>query len=79
MSEFEARYEIDDGYVGKSRPKYFAISEHDLEDDMCDEELRRLFYELMRENFEQNIKPGEVNLDEFVTWAQERIKEMDDE
>lgn len=69
--KFKARYEVDDGYVGKDRPQYFSISEEDIEDDMDDDQLEQMFYDIMQEEFEQHVIPYAVNVDEFVIWAKE--------
>ncbi len=69
MGKFKAIYDVSDGYVGKSRPKYFTIAEGELDNDMTEDELRELFQQSMQNNFEQDITPYQQNEDEFVEWA----------
>jgi hypothetical protein len=66
---FEARYEVEDGYAGKSRPQRFKIRSGDLEGDMSDAELEKLFSVAVQDDFEQRIYPTEGNVEEFKTWA----------
>jgi len=79
--KFQAEYEVDDGYVGPARPKYFEIFEEDIEDDMEDEDFEDLFYVEMDEAFNQDISPYPRNLEEFKVWAREvrdKKKEMEE-
>lgn len=78
MSKFQCTYEVDDGYAGGSRPKHFSIDESDIEEDMTENELRILFENEMRNDFEQRVSPFQKNEDEFVEWAKERLKEKTD-
>jgi len=50
-------YEIEDGYVGKSRPHYVVIPDEDLEECETDQEKEELIESLVVEHFEQNIYP----------------------
>lgn len=72
-NKFTARYCIDDGYVG-NRPKYFSISEHDIEDDMDESELRSLYQESVDDAFRRDISAYGENENEFVEWALATIK-----
>lgn len=67
--KFEVRYEVEDGYVGKSRPQFFKIDSSEIEDDMGDEELSELYHDMVQNDFDQKISPGGENLDEFLDWA----------
>lgn len=71
--KFQARYQIDDGYYGGLRLHYFTISASDLEDDMDDEALERFYEESVQDDFEQHISPKSERVDEFVSWAKERL------
>ena len=71
--QFKGSYEVEDGYVGKSRPKYFSVSALDLADDMTDDELRDLYSEAADEHFRQCVTFALSKEDEFVEWAREQI------
>lgn len=74
MSEtFEGTYEVDDGYVGKGRPKPFEIDADDLDDDMTDDEIAELYDNSARDAFEQEVTYYTNNGDEFLAWAREQL------
>ena len=73
--KFSCIYQVDDGYVGGGRPKYFNISESDLEEDMDESALEELFQECMQDHFEQHVSPYQKNMDEFIEWAKQRLQE----
>jgi len=75
--EFEATYEVDDGYAGSNRPQYFNVEDYELYEDMDDDEIKEIFFSLMQEDFQMSVSPYATNLDEFVEWAKERIKNME--
>lgn len=77
-SIFTIRYGIDDGYAGGDRPQSFQFHDSDLEDDMDDEALERLYYEAIQTDFEQKISPYGKNIGEFMEWAREKIKQWDE-
>lgn len=70
---FEACYQVDDGYVGKHRPKTFKIYANQLDEDLSEEELEELYDELVENHFRQNIYPSSERKEEFVQWAKEQI------
>ena len=72
---FEARYQVEDGYAGGTRPQYFTIDAGDLEDDMTDDELESLYHEKCEEDMRQKIGCGPNRIDEFVAWAREQLNE----
>ncbi len=77
MSEkFEASYEIEDGYAGRSRPQSFCIDPQDIMEDMDEEDLREMYRDMVQEDFQQKIAPFGTNEDEFVEWA---LSQMEDE
>ena len=73
MSKFKARYEVGDGYVGGSRPRYFNIDGVDIEDNMDDDALREMFEEFMYENFQETVHPYGQNVEEFIQWAKDQM------
>ena len=77
--EFEITYQVDDGYAGGSRPQYTTILADDLEDDMTDDDLEKLWEQYIQEAFEQKISWWSDSLEEFKDWAHERIEAMKDE
>ena len=75
---FIGRYHVADGYAGGSRPQTFCITLTDLEEDMTDRDLEKLFEDLMHEHFNEFICPEEGNQDEFVEWAKEQLSKRED-
>lgn len=74
--KFEACYQVDDGYVGKRRPKTFTIHAGDLDEEMSDEELEEFYDEAVEEHFRQHIYPSAERKEEFVEWAKQQIAAM---
>jgi hypothetical protein len=77
MEHFRITWEVDDGYVGKSRPQQCFIEENDIEEDMTEEDLRELFSTVIQDSFEQKVNPVSDDESEFLEWAktiQEKIK-----
>jgi len=76
MSDFKAKYEVDDGYAGGSRPQAFTIREgdYDFAPDMTDEFLEEMFCEAIDEHMRQHITFHKVNLTEFIAWARKQIE-----
>ena len=76
---FEGEYEIDDGYCGGARPQYFTVDEQDIDDDMSDSDLEELYEEAAQEHFEEhferNISFHLHDVEGFVEWAKEIIRE----
>jgi hypothetical protein len=75
---FEGTYEVEDDYVGKSRPHHFDIDEYDIEDDMTDDDIEQLYEDFAQADFEQNVSFRLCDVGEFVEWAKERIRERYD-
>ena len=71
MKRFRVKYQVNDGYVGKDRPLYFHISDSDIDDDMCDEDLEELFMDKIQDDFEYKVSPEGENFEEFLEWANE--------
>lgn len=69
--KFKVKYQAADGYVGKERPLYFSINSSEIEDDMDDEALSELYYEMVQNDFEQKVCAEGENLEEFLEWARQ--------
>lgn len=69
--KFTAKYQVADGYVGKSRPQSFTIRAEDIDvsPNMTDEMLEEAFYEMVDEDMRQKTTAEDVNAAEFVAWA----------
>ena len=68
-SKFTVKYQAADGYVGGKRPLSFDIYSSEILDDMSDEELSNLYYDMVQGDFEQKVTAEAENLDEFLEWA----------
>lgn len=66
---FTARYELEDGYVGRGRTQNFRITADEIIPDMTEDDLERLFYERAEEHRDQNIGIAPINYDDFLVWA----------
>lgn len=71
--EFLVKYEVEDGYMGGSRPQSFRINSDLLTEEMTDDEIERSLYEATQEDMLQKISPVVNNSDEFVAWARIQI------
>lgn len=80
MTDFNAKYEVNDGYCGGSRPQGFRIcaGDYDFPANATDDRLLEIFYEAIDEDMRQKISPHNVNEAEFLEWAREQIKSQDD-
>ena len=47
----------------------FDIYSSEILDDMSDEELSSLYYDMVQGDFEQKVTAEAENLDEFLEWA----------
>ena len=81
MSEkFEVTWEVEDGYIGKSRPQRFHISEDDFDisEDATEEEIEEdagiLFDDMLQQEFENNIYPSSDKREDFIEWVKNIIK-----
>lgn len=50
-------YQLDDGYVGPSRPHYVEVDDYSLAECETPEEVENLIGEYVREHMEQRIIP----------------------
>lgn len=69
MEKFKACYEVEDGYCGKSRPKYFNINADEIGDGMSENDLSDLYDSSMYDAFEQQITTYGKNREAFIEWA----------
>lgn len=72
---FTVKYEVDDGYVGGSRPQSFRIREGDFDfsHNMTDEQIKDAFFEAVEEEMRQRISACNTNEDDFLEWARAQI------
>jgi hypothetical protein len=75
---FTVNWEAADGYVGPARPQSFDISVDEIDKDDSEEALRELFDDLLRNDFEERVRPETDDLDRFLEWAKARQAEMED-
>jgi len=66
---FYVEWGVEDGYTGKARTHHFDISSDDIDQDMSEEDLRRLFQDSLQEEFDQRISFYSPDEDAFVEWA----------
>lgn len=74
---FTGRYELEDGYVGGSRPQCFKIPEDAIEVGMGNDALERLFYEFAEEHRNQCIGIAALNCEDFIKWANAKQSERE--
>ena len=57
MAKIKVRWEVADGYAGKSRPQYTTINTEDFDDweEMSEGEKKGHIEEMVQEDFEQKI------------------------
>lgn len=72
---FEGVYEVEDGYCGGGRPQHFTVDSSDLYEGMTDQELEEMYNDSMLSHFNDRIYPVPENMEEFIEWAKEKIKE----
>ena len=75
---FDVTYEVDDGYVGGSRPQGLTISAAEFDADDTEATLRQLFREIVEEDFRQNISWYSSDEDRFIEWALSLRSQDDD-
>ncbi|MBD3351724.1 MAG: hypothetical protein GF364_09590 [Candidatus Lokiarchaeota archaeon] len=51
----KVRWEVNDGYIGKSRPQYTIIDDDDLDECETEEDREKLIEDMIQEDFEQRI------------------------
>lgn len=61
-------WEVEDGYVGPSRPQRTEIYLSDFEDDMTDTDIENMIYDAVKEDFEQKISYFIQNMSDVVEY-----------
>lgn len=51
------KWEVEDGYAGKSRPHYIDVPDDELEECETDQEREKLIDEYVQEEFDSKIFP----------------------
>ncbi len=76
-NEFRVTWGVDDGYAGsRGRPHHFSIHKSELDGDMDEETLTSLFWDSIKNDFEQTIHTYSGQEQEFVEWAKEQIASL---
>ena len=77
-NSFKVEWEVEDGYVGPSRPQRFKVFADDifLSSDMNEEDIINELDFLVDIDFKNKISYTVTNQDEFIEWMKERIKEV---
>lgn len=57
-------WEVDDGYVGKSRPQVTIVPDDELTECVNDDEREQLIRDYVQEDFEMNITWRELSREE---------------
>lgn len=70
-------WEIEDGYVGASRPQKTKIPVEDFEEDMTRDEVQNVLQEYVQEDFEQRVGPAFSDLDGDIDKALRIIEERE--
>ena len=67
--QFEGTWEVEDGYVGASRPQSFVIPADEIEDGMTEGDLSDLFWDWLKTEFESRISYYSPDEQKFIEWA----------
>jgi hypothetical protein len=70
QGKLEVRWEVVDGYVGKSRPQHTYIPFTEFEEDMSEGDIINLIEQWVEEDFHQNFSADIMNDDECVRVVQ---------
>lgn len=76
---FVCNYELEDGYVGASRPQKFKIYANQINERLSKADLKELFGELLYEDFQSKVEPVSDDMEAFLEWAQDILKEEKDD
>jgi hypothetical protein len=68
-SSFTVKWQAYDGYAGRARPQSFVVDPGEIEEDMDDDALEELFYELLSDDFREKVSAESPDVDAFVDWA----------
>lgn len=66
---FEVTWSVEDGYVGKDRPQTLYIDESDIDSEMDDDELKKMFWDSIDDDFNQKISSYSRDESAFLDWA----------
>jgi len=75
----EIRWEVEDGYVGKSRPQSFEVDLDEFEDDMTHDEIVERVCEATDEDMANKVSYCFSNFDEFVEVIKRHLTEREGE
>ena len=68
MSEQEINWQIEDGYVGKSRPQKTKIDDVELLECESQEEAEELIYRFVQEDFNNRVYYSIDNMNELIEY-----------
>ena len=76
---FSGTYEIEDGYVGKSRPQTFQVTDADVclyvTQDSTDEEIIEAYEQMATRHFQEHILIFTSKEQEFLEFARSALKD----
>lgn len=78
-STFTANWEVEDGYVGKSRPQHAEIDLDEFEEDMNDEDIEGMIWDMVQRDFDQKITYYVSNISEVVSAVKEYLRNRGNE
>ena len=83
MSKVQLIWEVEDGYVGKSRPQYTEIYMDEFSEDQSDEEIDKQLDCIVEGAFTTSIYPFAKNKEEVIAairrYQEENKEDEDDE
>lgn len=71
MSRQEINWQVDDGYVGKCRPQKTKIDDNELLECESKEEVIKLIYDFVQEDFNNKICYSIDNMNELIKYWEE--------
>ncbi len=75
--EIQVNWEVEDGYVGKSRPRMTNIYPEDFDPDMTELEIEHLVWDIVDSDFRETIAVDINNMDEVVEQVQAALAQKD--
>ena len=69
-AKFEGTWEAQDGYVSGSRPQGFTIPADEIDAHMSENDLRDLFWDWLKVEFENTVSYHSDDEAAFIEWAQ---------
>lgn len=73
---FVVEWEVEDGYVGKSRPHSFKFYSSWLHEEMTEDEIQDELLNETEQHFNNMVSFYIKNKDEFIEWAKETLENM---